>query len=227
MDNGSESRKNDGFDLWLSARSGDGDAWEALSHKYFPLIYRIASGHGVPCEDAEDVAQAVLIKAWRYGNTIDSESHLAAWLFKTAVTTAIDLFRKHRRQNRDLEKDGVETIIGRPSPEDAAIIAERARIVHEVVQMLPANMRQVVEDYMNEVPPDPMIAKNTVASRWSRARTTLVRLLNRRGIKGKRYTRPKRRRRSDQDAAQGHQSDRSDKELPSVTGLVEGIRGPS
>ena len=49
-------------------------------------------------DDAEDVLQDALLRALRAYPKLRHADHLRAWLYRIVTTTAIDVFRRHRRE---------------------------------------------------------------------------------------------------------------------------------
>lgn len=87
--------------LVIAAQEGDMIAFAKLYWNYWSrlwlLCYRIVKQH----EDAEDLAQETLIKAWNKLNTFDMHyMKFGPWLFRIAVNSCID---RLRRQNRKVK----------------------------------------------------------------------------------------------------------------------------
>jgi RNA polymerase sigma-70 factor, ECF subfamily len=72
------------------ARSGDSAAFELLSEPYrrelLTHCYRIMG----TLEDAEDLVQETLLRAWRRLNTYEGRASLRAWLYKIATNACLD-----------------------------------------------------------------------------------------------------------------------------------------
>jgi RNA polymerase sigma factor (sigma-70 family) len=52
----------------------------------------------VPCDEAEDVLQWVLVAVWRSGDRFYSDRSLEAWVFAIARRRAIDHLRRPRQE---------------------------------------------------------------------------------------------------------------------------------
>src|SRR6476620_11066096 len=79
------------------ARSGDGDAFEALisPHRRELLVHCYRSLGSM--QDAEDVLQEVLMSAWRALDRFDGRS-LRAWLYRIATNRCLNALRAGSRR---------------------------------------------------------------------------------------------------------------------------------
>ncbi len=87
-------------------------------------------------DTAADATQDAMLLAHRYRDTFRGESAYRTWLYRIAVTTALQYLRKQKRSREDLmfEIDGMayEPSCPRPSPETVVAtrqLADRARDV--------------------------------------------------------------------------------------------------
>lgn len=64
----------------------------------FTIVHRIVN----QTEDAEDVAQEVFVKAYKYIKNFDGKSKLSTWLYRIAVNTAISHRRKKKYHTTEL-----------------------------------------------------------------------------------------------------------------------------
>lgn len=82
----------------ISARAGDQDAFRALTdpHRRELLVhcYRILGS----LEDAEDVLQETLVRAWRRLDSFEQRTSLRRWLYKIATNAALDALDRQRRR---------------------------------------------------------------------------------------------------------------------------------
>jgi RNA polymerase sigma-70 factor (ECF subfamily) len=103
-----------------AARAGDPEAFAQLMDPYRKQLlvhcYRILGSF----EDAEDMLQETLIKAWRHLNSFEGRSSLRAWLYKIATNASLDALdtRRVRGLSNQLFARGDPTqALPLPSPE--------------------------------------------------------------------------------------------------------------
>jgi len=98
-----------------SARRGNQEAFAQLiePHRHELLVhcYRILGSF----EDAEDMLQETLVRAWKRLDSLEERSALRAWLYKIATNACLDTLdsRKRRGLSKELYKRGDPT---RPLP---------------------------------------------------------------------------------------------------------------
>lgn len=85
-------------ELWSHALRGDGDAFAAATGPYWRELevhaYRMLGS----TEDAEDVVQETLLRAWRRRETFRGQASLRAWLYGIATNTSLDLLEGRSRR---------------------------------------------------------------------------------------------------------------------------------
>jgi RNA polymerase sigma-70 factor (ECF subfamily) len=98
--------------------------------------------------DLEDVAQEVLLKAWRARDRYSRAFQLRTWVAGITRNAMLDLYRKQRRRRaRPLtDHEGrpcVEVVAGTPGPADALAHRELAAHLAEALAQAPPVVRQV------------------------------------------------------------------------------------
>jgi RNA polymerase sigma-70 factor (ECF subfamily) len=94
-----------------AARNGNQDAFERLTapHRYELLVhcYRILGSF----EDAEDMYQETLVRAWQHLDSFEGRSSLRAWFYKIATNACLDALdtRKRRGLPKELYPRGDPT----------------------------------------------------------------------------------------------------------------------
>lgn len=87
--------------LIQQAKSGELKAFEALvkrySHKTYSCAYRILHNQAL----AEDCSQEVFLKVYKGINNFDERAKFSTWLHSVTVFTAIDIQRKHIKQEKN------------------------------------------------------------------------------------------------------------------------------
>ena len=120
--------------LVAGLRAGRSEAFEALHAAYAPRIYNLALRIVDDQEEAQDVAQEVLLKVFRGLPGNETDLNLPAWLYRVTVNAAFDHVRARRRRPA--------TVADEAAPEIAAAVdeyerAELARRVESTLRELP------------------------------------------------------------------------------------------
>ena len=127
-------------DLVGRAVAGDGDAFVELCERHQSRVWRIAStvARGA---DAEDLAQEVIVRAFRSLKSFQGQAPFAAWLCRIAVNAAYD----HQRSAWQRRVTLMERVPGEETPteplEGTAERREVQRRVRAAVATLPDNQR--------------------------------------------------------------------------------------
>jgi RNA polymerase sigma-70 factor (ECF subfamily) len=137
--------------LVARAQEGDGRAFELLVRKYQYKIIQLV-GRLVGEADAADVAQETFIKAYRALNGFRGQSAFYTWLYRIGINTAKNhiVSRGRRPANQDIdiadaEQYGhTEHLSDVDTPESLLLSEEIKQKVAEVIQKLPADLRQAI-----------------------------------------------------------------------------------
>ncbi|MCZ6675659.1 MAG: sigma-70 family RNA polymerase sigma factor [Candidatus Poribacteria bacterium] len=132
------------------------DVFLELVQQHQAQIYRHALYLLNDQDDASDVTQETLIKAWQNTAELRSET-IRSWLLKCANNLCIDLLRRRRFQVplAKADDEALETLIhyqkentpfqpSNPSPEDLSVSQERQELVQQAIARLSPNFRAVV-----------------------------------------------------------------------------------
>ena len=147
---------NDDQQLVERLLAGDERAFSAFFREYFPRVYRFALPRlNRDADLAKDVVQATLIKAIRGLSGFRGEAALFTWLCQICRREIVDQLRKVRRRSGQVvliddspEVRAVLESIEAPStaePAHAHGTAELQRIVHAVLDRLPARYGEALE----------------------------------------------------------------------------------
>jgi len=147
-------RKSDSPKIFLpAARRGNPDAFVALVSPHVSNLRRLARSFTRNAEDAEDVCQQSLLKAFTKLNQFASTKGMAtagfrSWLAKITANSAIDFLRRSRNARMVAleESDHFEKPVADSwgeNPETSYARRERSRIILEAVAALPAGLRRV------------------------------------------------------------------------------------
>lgn len=132
-------------DLFQLARhaSGDRGAFQRLAAKYRASIVSLVRRYVKNEADAEDVAQATLLRAYERIATFEGESLFRTWLFRIAIHLALN----HVRDRDRAELIDVDDVAAFTSALDTRrlVAAELWRKVSARLDELPPKQRLVVE----------------------------------------------------------------------------------
>jgi RNA polymerase sigma-70 factor, ECF subfamily len=142
------------------------------------LAFRVALGVLHNREDAEDVAQEAMVRAYRNFHRLRDRERFRSWLARIAWRLALDRRRSSlRRERREL---AVADPPASPSLEDLAVRREFQEHLHRAMEKLPEKLRlalvlAAVEGYnMREVAGLLGVREGTVRSRLHAARKRLA-----------------------------------------------------
>jgi RNA polymerase sigma-70 factor, ECF subfamily len=174
--------------LTLAARSGNGFAFVELSRRHSKRIqlhvYRILGNW----EDAEDVVQDSLLRAYKHLGQFCGNCSFKTWLTRIAINSALMELRK-RRVRPDISCVRTVDSIGTvemwelpehsPSPERLCAVRETDVLLRGAILRLPWRYQTVTDMYhakeclTNEIAQDLGISAAAVKSRLYRARRAL------------------------------------------------------
>lgn len=167
----------------LIAKAGNGNmaAFEEIYRKTSGFVFNVAVRITGKHADAEDVVQEVFVKMYSSLKQFAGRSSCRTWLYRITVNTAISRYRKNAQEAAKMKKyeNHIET---QPVPEtpDLAIQSEKADAVAALLAKLDPDQRSCVVLRDIEGRPYAEISEilhiplNTVRSRLSRARETLL-----------------------------------------------------
>jgi RNA polymerase sigma-70 factor (ECF subfamily) len=163
----------------------EGDAlareFEARLQDSSSLAFRVAYGVLRQRQDAEDVAQEALVRAFERMASLRDRERFRAWLVRITWRAALDRRRADARRGR--RELAAVSEPAPPSAEDLAMDRERREVVWRAVDALPGKLRLVVvlaaiEGHdMREVAALVGTSEGTVKSRLHRARRQLAETL--------------------------------------------------
>jgi RNA polymerase sigma factor (sigma-70 family) len=81
-------------------KTGSEDAFKELVESRQSLVFNTIIGFLQNHEDAEDVTQDVFIKVFESIQQFKGESALSTWIYRVAVTSALEFLRKKKRKKR-------------------------------------------------------------------------------------------------------------------------------
>src|SRR5213594_815891 len=123
------------------ARQGDSEAFRALVERHSRSVFRLAYRMTGNEQDAEDVVQESLLRAYRQLGRFEARANFGTWLYRIVANCSVDLMRaKQARhdQARGESLDGAAKMPAAdvPGPERMAQSAEIERRVQHALEGL-------------------------------------------------------------------------------------------
>jgi RNA polymerase sigma-70 factor (ECF subfamily) len=150
-------------------------AFDALVGQYQRKVFRLIFSMMRDASAAEELTQEVFLKLWRAFDRYDGRASLSTWIYTIAKNTALTWLRSESYR-RAIPLDSV----GEPSTNASA---DAHCDVRSCVERLPAEQRQVVEQYyfqdrsVDDVAEILNLPPGTVKSHLFRARRSLAAML--------------------------------------------------
>jgi RNA polymerase sigma-70 factor (ECF subfamily) len=116
------------------ARQGDSEAFRVLVERHSRTAFRLAFRMTGNEQDAEDVVQESLLKAYRYLGRFETRADFGTWLYRIVANCAVDTIRSRQTRQRHALAEPVEPDIADrastdPGPERLAESSEVQRRV--------------------------------------------------------------------------------------------------
>lgn len=134
------------------AQKGDRLAFAELVELYKDKLYNLGYRMLGNPQEAEDVAQETLLRAYANLHKYNASHKFSTWIYRIATNLCIDRMRKKKADySLDAEVDGVEggtmyTRLASPdrTPEEELVRTETQREVQAAIESLPENYRAAV-----------------------------------------------------------------------------------
>lgn len=156
--------------------AGRDEEFSLLVYRQHRFVFRVAFALLRNRQDAEDVAQETFLKLYRNGRWREMRDE-RAFLARAAWRVALDLRRASRMETADVDGDAMPS--GAMSPEQHALDASSAAMLHRMIDSLPEELRQplalsgIEEMSSREIGELLGLAEGTVRTRLMRARQLL------------------------------------------------------
>ena len=153
------------------------------SHK--ASVIQVARAYTFSGEESQDLAQEILLQAWRSLPKFEGKSSPATWFYRVALHTAMNWQRKdERRRTHQQPLLEVQTLpSGLADSYQQAEQRETVEQLYKAIHQLPKSDVALVLLYLNELTYREMagvlgISESNVGVRLNRAKKALVNLLN-------------------------------------------------
>lgn len=161
---------------------GEQQAYAELVDRYksfvFTLVFRFVKNR----EEAEELAQDVFIKAYRYLADFRGDSKFSTWLYTIVNTTCITFLRKKKLNTHSLDQENIfEAADNVDSGMSANQVEQKSRqqLVNQAIGLLSPDDAMVItlfykgEQSLDEIATALKLESNTVKVRLHRARQRL------------------------------------------------------
>lgn len=151
-------------------------SFDAIYEEHFDFVWRTVRRLGVADRNVDDAVQDVFVVVHRRMSDFEGRSTVKTWLFGIARRVARDHRRRAQRKEQDAELPATVADADAPSPRDNAETAEAVQVLHQLLESLPDEQREVFVLAELEQMTAPEIAEaidakvNTVYSRLRLAR---------------------------------------------------------
>jgi RNA polymerase sigma-70 factor (ECF subfamily) len=144
----------DYFLIRSAVDSNDQRAYAELMNNYHESLYMLMYKMVNNPYDAEDLTIEAFGKAFRNLSRYTSDYAFSTWLYKIASNNCVDFLRKKRLHLYEIDKgfedtenyhSSFELNDDRPTPEEKLFAKEKAKLVHQYVNMLKPHYRQLIE----------------------------------------------------------------------------------
>ncbi len=164
---------------------GDEEAYEAVLHRYGPMVWRVCREILHNPHDAEDAFQATFLVLVRSAGAIRNRDALGRWLYETAYRIALRAKYQaaRRKTGGPLDVDGIPA-----RPEEDPLTRDLRPTIHDEVNRLPDKLRSaIVLCYFEGLNQDEASRRlrcpvRTLKGRLARGRELLRSRLARRGV---------------------------------------------
>ena len=177
-------------------RSGDSQAYEEVTERFAPQIYRLAYGITQDSMDAQDITQDVMLTIFRRVDEFEGRSSIQTWLYRIAVNASLDRVRSRQRRQETVSIDeylpsftpegmhAEEIVDWSELPLDHLLMQESQQKLQESINSLPEDLKVVlvmkdVEGFhLKEICDILELSLPAVKSRLHRARLALRGMLS-------------------------------------------------
>jgi RNA polymerase sigma-70 factor, ECF subfamily len=148
-------------------------------------VMKVARAYTLTSDDCQDLAQEILMQAWRSLPQFEGKASPATWFYRVALHTAMNWHRKDKPR-RSLQQPLLEVQVLAPAAADSAAQAQHRETVeqlYDAIHRLPKTDAALVLLYLDGLSYQEMaevlgISENHVGVKLNRAKKTLSALMN-------------------------------------------------
>lgn len=133
-------------DIVVRWKTGDRRAFGALVQRYMSDAYLTALGFVGNPEDARDLSQDAFVKAYRARGSFDPDRPFFPWFYRILRNHCLNFIQRVRRSTEPLQHDDADERFAdsTPSPLEALEREERIAMLHQAVEKLSPEHREVI-----------------------------------------------------------------------------------
>ncbi len=147
-----QSREED-FDAIKKVLAGEKSAFQHLQNKYVNIVSSLIRRMINDEDDVQDLTQDSFIKAYNALDSFQFQYSFSSWLYRIASNTCIDFLRKRRFKtvsiNQPIDSSDDEYYMeirdDSCSADDQVLANERRQILHDAIDKLPENYREIIK----------------------------------------------------------------------------------
>jgi RNA polymerase sigma-70 factor (ECF subfamily) len=160
---------------------GNQQAFAVLVSRYQQFVFTIVLRYVINREEAEELAQDVFVKAYRYLADFKGQSRFSTWLYTITQTTCLSFLRKKPDPSTFLEEERLVYLTDRQmhTVQDRAEKKEHTAVIDTAISRLSTTDAQIItlfykaEQSLEEIAQILGIPANTVKVKLHRARHRL------------------------------------------------------
>jgi RNA polymerase sigma-70 factor (ECF subfamily) len=169
-------------DLVRRALDGDSEAFESIIRRYERRVVSLATKLLGRTEDAQDAAQEVFLRVYKYLHRLDLQKPIEPWLMRMTVNVSRDIGRKRQlRLNAFPESESADAVPARAgcNPFEEVAAEQQRQLLWKALSSLPekeriaVTLRDIEGLSTSEVAEILASSESTVRSQISRARVRL------------------------------------------------------
>ncbi|HTE07788.1 MAG TPA: sigma-70 family RNA polymerase sigma factor [Flavitalea sp.] len=162
--------------------AGERELYSELVNRYQNFVFTVSLRYTPVREDAEEIAQDVFVKAFRYLGDFRGDSKFSTWLYSIVNSTSITFLRKKKLETRSLDDERVfEAADNRPAEGFVSPTEQKSKVamVNKAIQLLSHDDANLItlfykaEQSLEEIGMILAIDPNTVKVKLFRARQRL------------------------------------------------------
>ncbi len=100
------------------ARAGDEEAFGSLARRHMGGLHRVVARMLGDDEEAWDVVQMALVRAWKHLGRYDARWRFSTWLYRIGTNIAIDVSRARSSRERAHQAGGLRVVASQEGPAD-------------------------------------------------------------------------------------------------------------